>query len=69
MTASELKYLIALDELYDGKNGVKLTVIAEKTRVSKVSVYRALERLEKDGYVKRTEKKQDRGIRKGRDGT
>lgn len=56
MTASELRYLIALNDLYDGKNGVKLTEIADKACVSKVSVYRAIERLEKDGYVKRTDK-------------
>lgn len=55
MSASELRYLIALNELYDGTNGVKLTSIADKMCVSKVSVYKALERLEKSGYVKRTE--------------
>lgn len=54
MTASELRYLIALEELYDGKVGVKLTSIAEKCGVTKVSVYRAIERLENNGYVKRT---------------
>ena len=56
MTAAELRYLIATDELYDGTIGVKLTEIASRTGVSKVSVYRAVERLEKGGYVKRDEK-------------
>ncbi len=56
MTVAELRYLIATDALYDGKNGVKLTAIAEELGVTKVSVYRAVERLEKSGYVKRNEK-------------
>lgn len=56
MTAAELRYLIAIDDLYDGKNGVKLTDIASKVCVSKVSVYRAVERLEKSGYVERNDK-------------
>ena len=56
MTVAELRYLIATDALYDGKNGVKLTAIAEKIGVTKVSVYRAVERLEKSGYVERNEK-------------
>jgi Mn-dependent DtxR family transcriptional regulator len=56
MTAAELRYLIATGELYDGKNGVKLTDIAQKVGVSKVSVYRAVERLEKNGYVERNDK-------------
>ena len=56
MTSAELRYLIAADELYDGRNGVKLTEIAEERGVSKVSVYRAAERLEKNGYIRRDEK-------------
>ena len=56
MTTAELRYLIATDELCDGTCGVKLTEIAEKVNVSKVSVYRAVERLEKNGYVERNEK-------------
>lgn len=57
MTVAELKYLIATNELYERANaGVKLTDIAVKMGVSKVSVYRAAERLEKNGYVMRDEK-------------
>ena len=58
MTSAELKYLIAISELYDGTAGIKLTAIAAKMNVSKVSVYRAVERLEKNGYIRRDEKKQ-----------
>ena len=56
MTAAELKYLIAIDELYDGTSGIKLISIAAKMGVTKVSVYRAVERLEKSGYLKRDER-------------
>ena len=51
MSASGLRYLTSLNDLYDGKNGVKLTEIADKACVLKVSVYRAIERLEKDGFL------------------
>ncbi len=56
MTSAELKYLIAIDELYDGTVGIKLTAIAAKMGVTKVSVYKAAERLEKNGYIARNEK-------------
>ena len=56
MTSAELRYLIAADELYDGKHGVKLIEIAAERGVSKVSVYRAVERLEKNGYIERNDK-------------
>ena len=56
MTVAELKYLLAIDELYDGENGIKLTAIATKMDVTKVSVYRAVERLDKNGYTERDEK-------------
>ncbi len=56
MTAAELKYMIAINQLYDGKAGINLTSIAAQMGVSKVSVYRAVERLEKDGYARRDEK-------------
>lgn len=56
MTVAELRYLIATSELCEGENGVKLTEIAARMGVTKVSVYRAVERLEKSGYVKRNEK-------------
>lgn len=56
MSSAELRYLIAINELYNGDVGVKLTEIAAKMGVSKVSVYRAVERLEKNGYIQRDEK-------------
>ena len=56
MTSAELKYLMAIDALYDGAAGIKLTAIASKMNVSKVSVYRAAERLEKNGYIRRDER-------------
>ena len=45
MTSAELKYLIAIDELYNDNSGIKLTDIGSKLNVTKVSVYRAAERL------------------------
>ena len=57
MTVAELRYLIAIDEIHKETGiGVKLTDIATKMGVSKVSVYRAAERLEKNGYAARDEK-------------
>lgn len=56
MTSAELRYLIAIDELYDGTAGIRLTAVAAKMNVTKVSVYRAAERLEKNGYICRDEK-------------
>ena len=56
MTSAELKYLIAIDQLYDATAGIKLTAIASKMNVSKVSVYRAAERLERNGYIRRDDR-------------
>lgn len=67
MTLAELRYLIATNDLDDEKNGVKLTSIAEKVGVTKVSVYRAIERLEKSEYIKRNEKNKVVMTEKGRD--
>lgn len=55
MTAAELKYLIATDELYNGSEGVRLTELAAKMGITKVSVYKASIRLENSGCVKRDE--------------
>lgn len=52
MSASMLKYLIAADSLCDGENGVSLTALALKAGVTKVSAYRAVDRLETDGYLR-----------------
>lgn len=56
MTSAELKYLIAIDELYNGTAGIKLTEIAAKMGITKVSVYKAAVRLENSGYIERDEK-------------
>ncbi len=51
MTPSEYKYLSALDELYDGIRGVKLTDLANATGVTKVSAHNAAEKLEAAGLL------------------
>ena len=56
MTSAELKYLIAISKLYDGTKGIKLTDVADKTGVSKVSVFKAVERLEQEGCIQRDAK-------------
>jgi len=56
MTSSGLSYLMAIDGLFDGEKGVKLTSIAEKMGVTKVSVFRAAKLLEQDGCIQRDEK-------------
>lgn len=55
MTVAEIKYLIAVNDLSDETKGARLTDIGIKMGVSKVSVYRAMDRLEKSGYIKRDE--------------
>lgn len=56
MTSAELRYLMAIDELYDGTAGVRLTAIADRMNVTKVSVFKAAERLEQEGCTQRDEK-------------
>lgn len=56
MTASELKYMMTIEYLYDNKEGVRLTEVARTMGVSKVSVYHAAERLTKYEYLERDEK-------------
>ncbi len=56
MTSAELRYLMAIDELYDGTEGVRLTAIADRMNVTKVSVFKAAERLEQEGCTQRDEK-------------
>ncbi len=51
MTPSEYKYLSALDNLYDGIRGVKLTDLANATGVTKVSAHNAAEKLEAVGLL------------------
>ena len=57
MSSSMLKYLIAAESLCDDENGVSLTALALKTGVTKVSAYRAVDRLETGGYMVRDGKK------------
>ena len=56
MTSSELRYLIAVSELYDGTAGVRLTAIAARMNVTKVSAFKAAERLEQEGCIMRDAK-------------
>lgn len=57
MTVSELKYLIAADEIANQGNNVSITSISQKMNVSKVSVYRGIERLAVNEYIYRDNKK------------
>lgn len=65
MSSSMLKYLIAAESLCDDENGVSLTALALKTGVTKVSAYRAVDRLETGGYMVRDGKKKIFLTRKG----
>ncbi len=57
MSSSELRYLIAANELAEQLLTVKQTDIAEKLGVSKVSAYNALERLSEKGFIDKSERK------------
>ncbi len=57
MSSSELRYLIALNELTKELENVKQTDVAKKLNVSKVSTYNALERLREKGYIEKNERK------------
>lgn len=57
MTASELKYLITVNDLNEQGCGTKMTAVAKKLHVSKVSVYRAVERLIANKYLEQTDKR------------
>lgn len=56
MSSSELRYLIATQELGKINSSVKQMAIASKLKVSKVSVYNAIERLKDKGYVIKDER-------------
>ena len=51
MSSSELRYLIAANELAEQTENVKQTDVANKLRVSKVSTYNAMERLRDKGFI------------------
>lgn len=56
MSSSELRYLIAAQELGKINSSVKQMAIASRLKVSKVSVYNAIERLKEKGYVIKDER-------------
>lgn len=57
MSSSELRYLIAANELAGQIQNVKQTDVANKLRVTKVSTYNAIERLREKGLVEKSERK------------
>lgn len=57
MSSSELRYLIAANELAEQIESVKQTDVANKLRVSKVSTYNAMERLRDKGFIEKSERK------------
>lgn len=57
MTVSELKYLIAADEITVQEKGASIAAISKKMNVSKVSVYRGIERLVNKDYISRNNRK------------
>ena len=56
MTLSEYKYLQTINGLYDGTVGIRLTAIAAAMEVTKVSVFKAVEKLEQEGLIARDAK-------------
>ncbi len=57
MSSSELRYLIAANELAGQMENVKQTDLANKLKVSKVSTYNAMERLREKGFIEKNERK------------
>ena len=57
MSSSELRYLIAANELAEQIECVKQTDVANRLRVSKGSTYNAMERLRDKGYIEKSERK------------
>ena len=55
MSAAELRYMLATHQLGERGSGVRLTDIADRMGVTKVSVYRMSERLEVMGMMTRGE--------------
>ncbi len=56
MTASELKYLMAIDELSRENVTVKQSDLAAKLCVTKVSAFNAIERLCEKGFAEKNKK-------------
>ena len=57
MSSSELRYLIAANELAKQMEIVKQTDVANKLNVSKVSTYNAIERLRDKGFIEKNDRK------------
>ena len=57
MSSSELRYLIAANELAEESQCVKQTDLANKLSVTKVSAYNAVERLKEKGYIEKNARK------------
>ena len=57
MSSSELRYLIAIDELSGRLKEIKQMDLANKLHVSKVSVYNAVEKLKEKGFIEKNERK------------
>lgn len=57
MSSSELRYLIAANELAGETENVKQTDVANRLRVTKVITYNAIERLREKGLIEKTERK------------
>ena len=57
MSSSELRYLIAANDLAKELKFVKQTDVANKLKVTKVSTYNAIERLREKGLIEKTDRK------------
>ena len=57
MSSSELRYLIAANELAEQMEIVKQTDVANKLNISKVSTYNAIERLRDKGFIEKNDRK------------
>lgn len=57
MSSSELRYLIAANELAEQMEIVKQTDVANKLNVSKVSTYNVIERLRDKGFIEKNDRK------------
>lgn len=66
MSSSELRYLIAANELAEESQCVKQTDLANKLSVTKVSAYNAVERLKEKGYIEKTHEKSFLRIAEGK---
>ena len=61
MSSSELRYLIAANNLAKELQSVKQTDIANRLHVTKVSAYNAIERLREKEYIEKNDRKIVRG--------